>query len=205
VRKRGAAPGALLAEGPRYADADIGQWLAKITEDPLPVQLGGAKEAAAPVAAIEFTPAKQRAAAGGRGPDEQGNRQTVETSIRNVEKYVKPAVHQNQHPPAAPTLVRYAWRTAWLSFWKRQWRRLWPTRLDLTADRIAAEAGSASARSTRPLRNPSDQASWAQRLRGGEGSCATASALRSDFTLVQHGDRLQCSGPPGWKRRCRIT
>jgi DNA-binding NarL/FixJ family response regulator len=97
----------LLAEAARYADADIGQMARQITEIRSLLQLGGGKKAAAPVR-HDFTPREGsvlQLVAEGLMNKEIARR--LETSIRNVEKYVS-RLFIKTGTTSRTELVRYA-------------------------------------------------------------------------------------------------
>ena len=97
----------LLAEAARYADADIGQMARQITEIRSLLQLGGGKKAADPVR-HEFTPREGsvlQLVAEGLMNKEIARR--LETSIRNVEKYVS-RLFIKTGTSSRTELVRYA-------------------------------------------------------------------------------------------------
>ncbi|MCT0199822.1 response regulator transcription factor [Synechococcus sp. CS-1325] len=97
----------LLAEAARYADADIGQMARQITEIRSLLQLGGGKKAVAPVH-HEFTPREAsvlQLVAEGLMNKEIARQ--LETSIRNVEKYVS-RLFIKTGTTSRTELVRYA-------------------------------------------------------------------------------------------------
>jgi DNA-binding NarL/FixJ family response regulator len=97
----------LLAEAARYADADIGQMARQITEIRSLLQMGGAKKAAAGVK-LDFTPREAsvlQLVAEGLMNKEIARR--LETSIRNVEKYVS-RLFTKTGTTSRTELVRYA-------------------------------------------------------------------------------------------------
>ena len=97
----------LLAEAARYADADIGQMAKQITEIRSLLQTGGPKKAAGPVR-HDFTPREAsvlQLVAEGLMNKEIARR--LETSIRNVEKYVS-RLFTKTGTSSRTELVRYA-------------------------------------------------------------------------------------------------
>ncbi|MCP9884781.1 response regulator transcription factor [Synechococcus sp. ATX 2A4] len=97
----------LLAEAARYADADIGQMARQITEIRSLLQVGGAKKAPTGVR-LDFTPREAsvlQLVAEGLMNKEIARR--LETSIRNVEKYVS-RLFTKTGTTSRTELVRYA-------------------------------------------------------------------------------------------------
>ncbi|MCP9849962.1 response regulator transcription factor [Cyanobium sp. Morenito 9A2] len=98
----------LLAEAARYADADIGQMAKQITEIRSLLQTGGSKKAAGGPVHHEFTPREGsvlQLVAEGLMNKEIARR--LETSIRNVEKYVS-RLFTKTGTASRTELVRYA-------------------------------------------------------------------------------------------------
>ncbi len=98
----------LLAEAARYADADIGQMAKQITEIRSLLQTGGSKKAAGGPVHHEFTPREAsvlQLVAEGLMNKEIARR--LETSIRNVEKYVS-RLFTKTGTASRTELVRYA-------------------------------------------------------------------------------------------------
>ncbi|MGB7563439.1 MAG: response regulator transcription factor [Prochlorococcaceae cyanobacterium] len=98
----------LLAEAARYADADIGQMAKQITEIRSLLQTGGSKKAAGGPVHHEFTPREAsvlQLVAEGMMNKEIARR--LETSIRNVEKYVS-RLFTKTGTASRTELVRYA-------------------------------------------------------------------------------------------------
>ncbi|MCP9916457.1 response regulator transcription factor [Cyanobium sp. ATX 6F1] len=98
----------LLAEAARYADADIGQMAKQITEIRSLLQMGGSKKAAGAPVHHEFTPREAsvlQLVAEGMMNKEIARR--LETSIRNVEKYVS-RLFIKTGTASRTELVRYA-------------------------------------------------------------------------------------------------
>jgi DNA-binding NarL/FixJ family response regulator len=97
----------LLAEAARYADADIGQMARQITEIRSLLQVGGGKKAPTGVK-LDFTPREAsvlQLVAEGLMNKEIARR--LETSIRNVEKYVS-RLFTKTGTTSRTELVRYA-------------------------------------------------------------------------------------------------
>lgn len=98
----------LLAEAARYADADIGQMAKQITEIRSLLQTGGSKKVAGGPVHHEFTPREAsvlQLVAEGMMNKEIARR--LETSIRNVEKYVS-RLFTKTGTASRTELVRYA-------------------------------------------------------------------------------------------------
>jgi DNA-binding NarL/FixJ family response regulator len=101
----------LLAEAARYADADIGQMARQITEIRSLLQTGGSKKGGSPVH-HDFTPREAsvlQLVAEGMMNKEIARR--LETSIRNVEKYVS-RLFIKTGTSSRTELVRYALENA---------------------------------------------------------------------------------------------
>ena len=97
----------LLAEAARFADADIGQMARQITEIRSMLGTGGVKKSA-PDVRLDFTPREAsvlQLVAEGMMNKEIARR--LETSIRNVEKYVS-RLFIKTGTSSRPELVRYA-------------------------------------------------------------------------------------------------